>query len=80
LFRIKKGFTFAIRKTGKIFKDLLSKKKIKKYFNFYLQIKKEVVLLHPLTERIAIKYEEHVPRHIELTAVLMETLKQIKRE
>jgi predicted solute-binding protein len=43
---------------------------------------KEVVLLHPLRETDTVsqtrrkKQEEHVPRHIELTAVLREILRQ----
>ena len=39
--------------------------------------KKEVVLLHPLWET-SDKQIRHVPRHIELTAVLKEISKQIK--
>jgi len=47
-----------------------------KNFKKSLPDKKEVVLLHPLNERIAKQKKEHVPRHIELTAVLREILKQ----
>jgi hypothetical protein len=49
----------------------------KKTFQKACQLKKKLLLLHPLTERLAKqKKEEHVPRHIELTAVLREILKQ----
>jgi len=41
--------------------------------------KKEVVLLHPLTERLVKIREENVHRHIELTAVPMQIGTQIKR-
>jgi hypothetical protein len=42
--------------------------KRKKYFKFFLRVKKKVVLLHPLNERIATQKRRHVHRHIELTA------------
>ena len=48
----------------------------KKTFQKACQLKKKLLLLHPLTERLVRKQEEHVPRHIELTAVLREILKQ----
>ena len=53
------------------------KKFFKKNFTKSLPDKKELLLLHPLTERLARKKIRHVPRHIELTAVLREILKQI---
>ena len=43
---------------------------IKKKFQKVLVIRKEVLLLHPLTERMATQKRRHVHRHIELTAVL----------
>jgi hypothetical protein len=49
------------RKRKNIFQKKTSKKAC--------QIKKELLLLHPLTERLARKKIRHVPRHIELTAV-----------
>ena len=48
------------------------------------QRQKSLLLLHPLTERLAKQKKRHVPRHIELTAVLvcrdvaMQRLKRIK--
>ena len=49
----------------------------KKTFQKACWLKKKLLLLHPLTERLVRKQEEYVPRHIELTAVLREILKQI---
>ncbi|MGO4906398.1 hypothetical protein, partial [Flavobacterium sp. W20_MBD1_R3] len=55
---------------------------LKKNFKFFLSVKKKVVLLHPLRETLkqelkgVKKREEYVPRHIELTAVLREILRQ----
>ena len=43
------------------------------------QIKKSLLLLHPLIERLANKKVRHVPRHIELTAVPMQIGTKIKR-
>ena len=37
-----------------------------------------MLLLHPLTERMAKRIEEHVPRHIELTAVTLKSVTIIK--
>jgi hypothetical protein len=48
----------------------------KKTFQNACQIKKTLLLLHPLIERLARKKSRHVHRHIELTAVLREILKQ----
>jgi len=42
--------------------------------------RKEVVLLHPLTDRLAKRKEENVPRHIELTAVFRRDLKNKYKE
>ena len=41
----------------------------KKTFQKACQKQKTLLLLHPLTERLAKKKIRHVPRHIELTAV-----------
>ena len=46
-----KGFTFAIRKTLRVFWKNESKNKKKYFFSFYLRVKKKDVLLHPLTDR-----------------------------
>ena len=66
---------------GAKFLSILSELKKKVFFlkNFQIDLrdKKEVVLLHPLWE-ISEKIIRHVPRHIELTAVLREISKQIK--
>ena len=44
-----------------------------KRFKKACEKRKSFVLLHPLIERLAYKkQEEHVPRHIELTAVPMQ--------
>ena len=50
----------------------------KKKFQIFLPVKKELLLLHPLweTTKGGKNKEEYVPRHIELTAVLTEMLKQ----
>ena len=50
-----------------------------KNFSKRLPEQKEMLLLHPLTERLAKQKEEHVPRHIELTAVPMQIGTIIKR-
>ena len=41
---------------------------------------KELLLLHPLTERLANNKIRHVPRHIELTAVFKRDLKNKYKE
>ncbi len=43
------------------------------------RIKKSLLLLHPLIERLANKKRRHVPRHIELTAVTLKSVTNIKR-
>jgi hypothetical protein len=53
--------------------------KIKNYFQNACQIKKNDYFCTRF-EKEVIKKAEQVPRHIELTAVLEEILKQIKRE
>jgi hypothetical protein len=65
------------RKKTKVFKKLSKNT---------CEIEKEVVLLHPLREtrrhcesNEVKKQEEHVPRHIELTAVLREISRQNQR-
>jgi len=40
---------------------------------------KEMLLLHPLNERMATQKDKHVPRHIELTAVTLKSVTEIKR-
>ena len=54
---------------------------LKKTSNFSCHIEIEVVVLHPLRESRKLTNEtknkiRHVPRHIELTAVLTEMLEQ----
>jgi hypothetical protein len=63
-----------LKKTGKDRKE----NKIKNYFQKSLPEKKQCLLLHPLTEMEAKKQEEHVPRHIELTAVTMQIVTKTK--
>ena len=51
-----------------------------KNFSKSLPEQKELLLLHPLTERLARKKIRHVPRHIELTAVFKRDLKNNNKE
>ena len=51
-------------------KESIKKIYFQKRFKKACEKRKSFVLLHPLIERLAYKkQEEHVPRHIELTAV-----------
>ena len=63
--------------------ERIREKKLKNYFSKTFQkalpVKKELLLLHPLTERLVRKKIRHVPRHIELTAVPMQIGTNIKR-
>jgi hypothetical protein len=48
-----------------------------KNFKIFLPVKKKLLLLHPLWETTkSEKQKEHVPRHIELTAVSKEISRQ----
>jgi len=67
--------TEALWETGRKIKEKEIEKISKKTLNFSCEKQKEVLVLHPLWETSEDK-KKHVRRHIELTAVLREILKQ----
>jgi len=82
---LKKLFTFAPRKTRKVhwkigrkIGEKEAKKKLQNFFKFFLRETKRSFSFAPALKHKRRKNKRHVRRHIELTAVLAEMLKQKK--